>query len=187
MFAGRVKFCVAYFNFVDFKWGEIMRRFIFLCLLLSVSARAAETRQALPGAASPQAIISDLAWLAGPWDGNGLGGAARVVYSPPDDGQIVGHFKQSKNGKIQFYEIAAIAETKGSLEYRVKHFNADLTAWEEKDKVQTFPLVAVEKDAWYFDGLTIRRDGENGLIETVLVSRKDGTSSEISFTYRRAK
>jgi hypothetical protein len=47
----------------------------------------------------------------------------------------------------------------GSISYRLKHFNADLTGWEEKNEVQSFGLVAREGDTWFFDGLTIRRDG----------------------------
>lgn len=164
-----------------------MLKTIFLCLLLSTSALAAETRQAQPGMAPPSASISDLAWLTGQWDGEGLGGTSHEIYSPPADGQIVGHFRQSKNGKIQFYELVTVAETNGSLEFRIKHFNADLTGWEEKAEVQKFPLVAVDKDVWYFDGFTVRRDGPDGMIVTVLAKMKDGSSAELVFTYRRVK
>jgi hypothetical protein len=162
-----------------------MRCLIFLCLLLAAPAGAVETRTATPGAAAPTARIGDLAWLAGQWTGEGLGGEILDSYSPPAAGQIVGHFRLIKNGAIAFYEIAAIAEVEGSLEMHVKHFNADLTGWEEKAEVQHFPLVAMEKDAWYFDGLTIRRTGADSMITTVLVKGKDGTSSEIPFHYRR--
>jgi hypothetical protein len=156
-------------------------------LVFSASVLAAETRQSQPGVAPPPAAIVDLAWLAGKWDGEGAGGAAQEVYSAPLGGQIIGHFRQSKSGQIQFYEIVAIAEAGGSLEYRVKHFNADLTGWEEKAEVQKFPLVATAQDVWYFDGLTIRRDGPNGMVTTVLATMKDGAKSELTFRYRRIK
>jgi hypothetical protein len=73
----------------------------------------------------------------------------------------------------------------GSLEYRLKHFNADLTGWEEKAEVVRFPLVAVEPDAWYFDGLTIRKEGQGGMIAAVRIGNRDGTSREAVFRYRR--
>jgi len=151
-------------------------------------ARAAETRSAVPGAPAPPARVADLAWLAGAWEGAGIaGGAATEVYSPPAAGQIVGHFRQLRpDGSLWFYEIMSIAEAGGSLHYRLKHFDADLTGWEEKAQVVSFPLVAVEKDAWYFDGLTIRRDGPDGMVAAVRIGSKDGGSREAVFRYRRA-
>jgi hypothetical protein len=168
-----------------------MIRFILALVILfgglSEAGHAGETRKAQPGAAPVKASFADLGWLEGSWSGEGLGGNALVVYSGAYDGQMVGHFRQGKNDKIQFYEIVAVVDVGGSLEYRVKHFNADLTGWEEKAVIQSFPLVAVEKDVWYFDGLTIRRTGEGSMVETVLVERKDGKTFEAAFTYTRTK
>ena len=163
-----------------------MRTLIFLGLLLASPLCAAETREAQPGAPPPPAKINDLAWLAGQWVGEGLGGIATEVYSPIAGGQMVGHFSLVQDGKVAFYEIVSIVEYGGSLEYRLKHFNADLTGWEEKAQVQRFALVATDKDVWYFDGFTMRREGADGLIITVRAKRKDGTSSELVFRYRRA-
>ena len=78
-------------------------------------------------------------------------------------------------------------EIGGSLEYRLKHFNADLTGWEEKAEVRSFPLVAREGDAWYFDGLTVRRDGADGLIGAVNARFKDGTQKEFVLRYKRVR
>jgi hypothetical protein len=50
-----------------------------------------------------------------------------------------------------------------------------------------FPLVAIERDAWYFDGLTIKRDGANGMIGAVRIDTKDGSSREAVFKYQRVK
>jgi hypothetical protein len=158
-----------------------------LALLALSPLRAQETKQAVPGAAPPPARVADLAWLAGTWEGEGLGGPAREVYSAPMGGQMVGHFVQARGEGIWFYEIMTIAEARGSIEFRLKHFNADLTGWEEKAEVRRFPLVAVGKDAWYFDGLTIRRDGPNGMVGAVRIGKKDGTSEEAVFRYRRVK
>lgn len=155
-------------------------------LILAAPALAAqETRVAVPGAAPPAARVADLAWLAGAWEGEGLSGPAREVYSPPMGGQIVGHFAQSRGDGIWFYEIMTVAEAGGSIEYRLKHFNADLTGWEERSEVKRFPLVAVEGDAWYFDGLTIRRDGPDGMVAAVRIGSSDGAGREAVFRYRR--
>ena len=160
---------------------------IFLVLGLAAGAQAQETRTMKPGAASPPAKLEDLAWLHGHWEGPGITGPATEVYSAPAGGQIVGHFRQLRDGRIWFFEIMAIAQVGSSLEYRLKHFNEDLTGWEEKGTVLTFPLVAVEHDAWYFDGLTIKRDGPDGMIGAVRIGNKDGSSREAVFKYRRVK
>ena len=146
-----------------------------------------ETRTAVPGAPAPAASVADLAWLAGTWRGEGISGPAEEVYSAPMGGQIVGHFAQSRGGGIWFYELMTIAEAGDSLEYRLKHFNADLTGWEEKGEMMRFPLVAVEEGAWYFDGLTIRRDGSDAMVGAVRIGHDDGTSREAVFRYRRVR
>lgn len=155
------------------------------CVALAIDL----TRSAVPSAPSPPARLADLAWLAGSWEGDGIGGGkALEVYSPAAGGQMVGHFTQlNPDGSVVFYEIISITEKDGTLHYRLKHFHPDLTGWEEKDVVRDFPLVALEleKDTWYFDDLTVKRDGTNGMVEAVRVRKKDGTSVEYSFHYTR--
>lgn len=170
----------------------IGRRLVFGILLATAGHSATlsaqqETRTMKPGVESPPARLEDLAWLQGAWQGPGLSGPATEVYSGPAGGQIVGHFRQLRGDGIWFYEIMTIVQVGASLEYRLKHFNPDLTGWEEKGQVVRFPLVAVEKDAWYFDGLTVRRDGPDGMVGAVRIDSKEGPPREAVFTYRRVK
>jgi hypothetical protein len=70
---------------------------------------------------------------------------------------MVGTFVQETGeGGIRFSEILYLMEEEGTLVLRLKHFNADLTGWEEKDGMLTFRLIAVEECAAYFDALTLR-------------------------------
>ena len=162
---------------------------IISCLILSPSSWAGETRSAIEGQAPPAASIEGLSWLAGEWIGEGIGGAeAREAYSAPTGGAIIGHFVQTDDkGGVQFYELMQIAPMQDSLILRIKHFTSELTGWEEKAEVVEFPLVAHEGDSWYFDGLTIRRDGTDGLVSAVSASMKDGSSKELVFRYKRAE
>ena len=140
------------------------------------------------GGTSPAASIDGLAWLEGIWAGDGITGKpATEVYSAPQGGQIAGHFVQTGDDGVWFYEILTIVPRDGSLVYRLKHFKADLEGWETKgaDQAREFRLVAQEGDAWYFDGLTLRKDGKNGLISAVSVSNKDGPPTELVFRYTR--
>lgn len=159
-------------------------------VLIAVTAYASdhafvETRTAREGRPAPEATVDELAWLAGSWIGEGLGGTVREVYSPPMGGIMTGHFIYQRGDEPGFFEILSIAEVDGSLVYRLKHFNPDLTGWEEKGEVVEFPLVDREDDAFFFNGLTIRKEGEDGMVAAVRIDRGDAGIGEAVFRYRR--
>ncbi|MGQ0741479.1 MAG: DUF6265 family protein [Alphaproteobacteria bacterium] len=139
------------------------------------------------GEKSPPAKIGVLAWMAGRWTGEGLGGQVEENFSPAMGGIMVGHFRSSKDSKMEFFELETFVEENGSLVYRLKHFHPDLKGWEEKNQTVEFPLVAVEGDRFYFDGLTIERVSDDEMRHYVLVKGKDGKHSELVFNYRRVK
>ena len=161
--------------------------FVLMLAAIATPTIAQETRQLQPGAVSPPATIDQLSWLAGEWRGDGIDAPATEVYSQALGGQIAGHFVQTdKQGRVAFQELVQIVPRGGSLVYRVRHFNADLTGWEDKSgHVVEFPLVALEPDVAYFAGLTVRRDG-NKLVSTVVI-RGNGKPQEISFRYTRVQ
>lgn len=135
------------------------------------------------GAKSPAATIGDVAFLSGDWIGAGLGACAEEIIAPAAGGQIMGMFRQMKpEGGLRFYEFYTIAEKDGSLLFRIKHFDPDMTGWEEKEKTTDFPLVGIEGKTAYFDGLTYARTGETSLL--VAVNLGEGVAQ---FTYRKAE
>jgi hypothetical protein len=160
---------------------------IALVLLAGAPAAAQHTRTATPGTTPPAASLADLAWLEGEWTGEGFDSVLHENYSRAVGGQMPGHFYAAKDGRPTFYEFVMLAQVGNSIEYRVRHFNPDMTAWEDKDRFIRFPLVAVEKDVWYFDGLTIRRTGPDSSDHIVRVKRKDGSEEDAVLHYRRAK
>lgn len=155
-----------------------------LCCWMN-QALAAETRSAVSDQPRPIANVSELSWLAGAWSGAGIGGPAREVYSPPTSGVIAGHFIQQRDKGVWFYELMTIRPDGDSITYCLRHFNADLTAWEENDEVRCFPLIARERDAWHFDGLTLRRKSDDEMIAAVRVAAGSDTKEHV-FEYRRA-
>jgi hypothetical protein len=167
-----------------------MRRFLIVAaafLIMSGSASAdVEVRTLTPGAASPAATVEQLAWLEGTWIGQGLGGETVEAYSPPLAGTIVGYFRFVKDGKPVFYEIVTFVEEGGSVLMRLKHFHPNLVGWEEKDKSQEFKLVAIEGQAAYFDGQTVKREGDT-LYSAVRIRARDGTSRVEQFSYKLRK
>jgi hypothetical protein len=137
-------------------------------------------------AARPRATLADVAWLEGEWRGKALGGEVEETWGPPKAGAMLCMFRLVKDGKPVFYELVAIVEVDGSLEVRVKHFHPDLTGWEERTEVQTFPLVRVDANTAWFDGMTFHRDGADAMRAWVRVQRRDGTATDEAFEYRRA-
>jgi len=156
-----------------------------LCSAVAVSSQ--QVRVAKPGSPAPAANIADLAWLAGEWTGTGFDSVLHENYSKPVGGQMAGHFYAAKDGKPAFYEFELITQVGNSLEFWVKHFNPDMTGWEEKGAFVRFPLVAVEGASWYFDGLTIRRTGPDTAEHIVRIRSKDGTERDAVLQYRRLR
>jgi hypothetical protein len=157
--------------------------------LCSTPARAQErltehTLKLSAGERSPAATIADMAWLAGHWVGEGLGGLIEEVWSPPRNGVMIGMFRLVRDGKPVFYELLTLAEEKGSLMIRLKHFNADLTGWEEKDKTIDFPFITKADGVVHFDGLAWRPEGEDAMT-IYLAIRRDGNIREEKFRIRR--
>ena len=129
--------------------------------------------------------IGDASWLAGRWVGEGLGGQIEETWAPAAGGQMVGHFQLVKDGKPQFYEIMLLDAQAGGLRLRVKHFNPDFTAWEDKAVWHSFEPVSVAPDKLRFKGLSFDRDG-NELTIGVTLREKDGTVTEHPIRLRRA-
>ena len=168
-----------------------MRGFLKMSIILPTVAAIAPAAASPPGlrtlkdaSSAPTAKISDVAFLAGHWIGEGLGACAEEIMAPPAGGQIMGMFRQMKpDGGLMFYEFYTIAEEGGSLILKIKHFNPDLTGWEEKAETVNFPLVAIEGTTAYFDGLTFSRQGRNGFASAVMIEDQ----GIATFEMRKAK
>lgn len=163
-------------------------------LLLAPPVFAAEaplehTRTAPAEAPRPRASLAELSWLVGEWQGPGVGGApSQETWSSALGGLMAGTFVQGDGkGGVMFSEVMQIAPDGESLVVRLKHFNADLTGWEEKDKSIAFRLIGREGDAWYFNGLTYRRESRGRLLVAVRMRDKDGSVSELVFRFRRSR
>lgn len=133
---------------------------------------------------SPKATLADVAWIQGHWRGEAFGGITEEIWSPPLGDSMMGSFKLVSNGKTTFYEMCQIATESESLILRLKHFNGDLTGWEEKNDREEFRLVKVEKDVVYFDGFTVKRISKNE-IRMYVVTSDDGPNEEVEFRYFR--
>jgi hypothetical protein len=167
-----------------------MRHLLFLlfcCLTQAVFAQSRGSEHTLkldPGTARPKAAIADVSFIAGHWTGSAFDGMAEEIWSPPLGPSMMGMYKMLKDGKVVFHEFLIIVEEQGSLTLKLKHFNPDLTGWEEKDKYVSFPLVKVDKNEAYFDGMTFRKTKDGSLQVYLLIEdHKTGKTSEHEFLY----
>lgn len=135
-----------------------------------------------------RATLADFTWLAGHWTGPAMGGTSEEVWTGPDGGSMQGMYRLVKDGKVVFYELLTLTEKNGSVVLRLKHFNPDLTGWEEKADVLEFPLQKITPTEAHFDGMIFRHPEKDAF--TVLLKigdRKTGAVREELFTYSRVR
>jgi len=143
-------------------------------LVLALGAYADDQAIADQAAARSSEPLSELAWLVGDWQGEGLGGACEEIWHAPSGGAMMGAFRMLMRGEVRFYEIMTIVPGSEGPSLRLKHFNPDLTGWEEKDEVVEFPFVSMGENMIQFDGLTYERITEDSLRITVSLSHGEG-------------
>jgi hypothetical protein len=164
-----------------------MRAFLLVPVLLTcLLGGAAAAQESSPPAA--KASLSDFEWIVGHWSGTGLGGTSEEMWMPPAGGAILGSFRQLKDGAVVFYELLTFLERSGTVVLRLKHFNADLTGWEEKAQVLEFRLVEITPTKAVFDAMTFERDGKDAFrVVLRMRDRKTGEVREEVFQYKRVQ
>lgn len=136
-------------------------------------------------AGSPKAKLEVIEWAAGHWRGEAFGGIVEEIWSPPLGGSMMGSFKLVNHGKVSFYELETIVEEDETLVLRLKHFDAQLNGWEEKNETIDFKLVKVTPNKVYFDGFTFERLSSDEINLYVVIHNNSGKESEVKFTYKR--
>jgi len=157
---------------------------IVLITLAFFPVKSQHTLSLQDGASSPKATIEDVAWIAGHWRGEAFGGITEEIWSPPIGNAMVASFRLVVDDKVSFYEIETITEENGSLILRLKHFHGNLVGWEEKDETVDFPLVKVERNKAYFDGMTFEKVSDTELNVYVVIEDQDGNKQEMKFPYK---
>jgi hypothetical protein len=155
------------------------RRFLACFLMLMASAGVAQAQPA-------NATLDDFTWLAGQWTGPALGGRSEELWTRPDGGSMQGMYRLVKDGTVVFYELLTLTEKNGSVVLRLKHFNADLTGWEEKATVLEFPLMKITPTEAHFDGMIFTHAATDAFSVRLKVGdKKTGAVREELFTYTR--
>jgi len=127
--------------------------------------------------------IENYAWIAGHWIGDGFGGTSEELWSPPRNGVMMGVFRHhDKDGKLVFYEFLTI----DSSGMKLKHFNADMTAWETKEDMLHFEMIEALPDKLVMKGLILEKISENEM-DISLSMTQDGEKVIEVFHMKRVK
>lgn len=152
--------------------------------LLAAEPRTDHTFQLEAGEERPAATIEDAGWLVGSWAGTAFGGRFEEVWNPPSAGTMVGFFKLLGDDGVAFYELLLLSVEDNTLSLKVKHFNPDFTAWEEKADYVNFRLVKKEDDALHFGGLSFYKRDED-TIDGYIVMKNGDEVTEHHLEYKR--
>lgn len=153
---------------------------------LAVEPATEHTYRLGKGEARPAATLDDAGWLVGTWTGTAFGQRFEEVWNPPTAGSMVGLFKLYGDDGVAFYEILLLTVEDSTLSLKVRHFNADFTAWENKDEFVNFRLVSFDEDELHFGGLSFYRDGDDA-IDGYIVTKNGGDVSEHHLRYERRR
>ena len=137
-----------------------------------------------PGESRPAATLEDASWLVGSWTGAAFGQRFEQVWNPPSAGTMVGLFKLFSDDGVAFYELLLLSVEEGTLSLKVKHFNPDFSAWEEKSDYHNFKLVKKEEDKLHFGGLSFYRQGDDAM-DGYIVMRNGDETTENHLRYER--
>lgn len=150
----------------------------------SATLRTEHTYQLEENEARPAATLEDARFLTGFWKGTGFGQRMEETWNPPSADSMVGLFKLYGENGVSMYEILLLTVEDGTLSLKVKHFNADFTAWEDKGDFVNFRLVKLEENALHFGGLSFYRRGPDR-IDGYIVMRNGEELTEHHLEYTR--
>lgn len=162
-----------------------MKLTLLLLLLFYMPSFGQNTISFMDGDSSPKASLSEVSWIAGHWKGEAFGGITEEIWSPPLGDSMMFVFKLVVDDKVAFYEIGHIRQEGETLILRLKHFNGNLTGWEEKDKTVDFKLVKLEDDRAYFDDFTFEKINASEMNMYIVIAHENGSKEEVKFNYKK--
>lgn len=131
---------------------------------------------------SPKATLEDIKWLSGNWKGTSEMGSFEENWSKASAKSMLFSFKMWNENEVFFYEIGHIIEKDKSLVLELKHFDKDLKGWEKQDEKESFSLVKIEENRFYFDKITYEKINENQMRVYVLMEE---TGEELIFNFKK--
>lgn len=130
-----------------------MKIILAICGIIAFSFSFAQEIKFLDGKEPEKAHINDISWLEGHWIGEMGNSTIEEVWTNQALGQMMGMFRMYNN-EISVYEFMTVSVLNESLVLKIKHFNKQMVAWEEKEEFEEFKLVNISDSTAYFDAFT---------------------------------
>ena len=121
--------------------------------------------------------VADVAFLAGHWVDVTGRNLSEEIWTLPAGDSMAGVWRYVEEGRVRIFELLAIRQEAGGPVLRLRHFDPDLVAREEKGAPVVLPLVATERQSARFEGPDI---GGAGTVS--LAYRRDGESLAVTLT-----
>jgi hypothetical protein len=135
-------------------------------------------------------VLQPLGFLSGRWVSQTPTELQEETWTPVRGDSMTGTFRIVEHGRAVFYEFWAVEVEDNRPVLKLKHFNADLVGWEEKNASTRMPLVSsAENDAVFAepDGSVSLHYHLAGKKLTCTVHHvKNGKVSDETFTLMRA-
>jgi hypothetical protein len=134
--------------------------------------------------------LKPLAFLSGRWVSEERAEVQEESWSPAIGDSMTGSFRIVQGGKPVFYEFWVVEVEENRPVLKLKHFNADLAGWEEKNASTKMPLISSSEDNAVFteaDGsvsLHYQRVGDR--LTCTVHHVRNGKGSDEIFTLTRA-
>jgi len=162
----------------------MIKKLFLLGFILAISAGLVSSNEST---SDNKMTLTEFESLVGHWRGEGLGGVCEETWLPESGGIMLGTFKLMQEGKVNFFEIMTLSIDSIGPAVRVKHFNADMTGWEDKADMVTFRYDSTVAGEMFFGGLRFSSPTEDSLKIGVRFKKSDGTRDEKFINCQRVK
>jgi hypothetical protein len=136
------------------------------------------------------AAFNRLDFLSGRWMSEKPGEMQEETWSPVNGDSVIGSFRIVRSGRPVFYEFWVVETEENRPVLKLKHFNANLAGWEEKNDSTRMPLVSSsEGDAIFAatnGSVSLHYHRQGNLLTCTVHHGRNGNGSDEVFTLTRA-
>jgi len=127
----------------------------------------------------------NIAWMTGDWIGDGFGGVSYENWSKPINDIMTGTYRHTSEGNNNFFEFIIISKNKDNkFEMKLRHFNPDMTAWEDKEGHLIWPLKSQSKNKVTFGPCTYELVAPDKM-KITLIMENDGKQETEIFNFEK--
>ncbi len=161
-------------------------KFIYTVLfcLSFVGLQAQHTLKYQENYVATKASLQDISWISGYWTGEAFGGKTEEIWSNPLGNSMMFSFKLVVDNQVKFYELGTITEKDNTLLLQLKHFDANLHGWEEKEETVDFKFIKLDGNKVFFDQFTFEKISDTEM-NIYVVIHNNGKEKEAKFNYHK--